>query len=85
VCADPPRDLHLSEGDLLVLITDGFCEWENTAGQQFGPERLEQVVRQVRQENPKAIIDALYKAALEFSDGTQQQDDLTAIVLKRTA
>jgi len=85
LCADPPRDLHLSEGDLLVLVTDGFCEWENTAGQQFGPERLEQVVRQVRQENPKAIIDALYKAALEFSDGTQQQDDLTAIVLKRTA
>jgi serine phosphatase RsbU (regulator of sigma subunit) len=83
--ADPPRDLNLSEGDLLVLVTDGLCEWENAAGQQFGAERLEQVVRHVRQKNPKEIIDELYKAALEFSGGTEQQDDVTAIILKRTA
>jgi serine phosphatase RsbU (regulator of sigma subunit) len=83
--ADPPQDLNLNKGDLLVLVTDGFYEWENTTGQQFGTERLEQVVRQVRERNPKEIIDALYKSALEFSEGTQQQDDLTAIILKRTA
>ena len=83
--ADPPRDLHLNEGDLLVLVTDGLCEWENASGQQFGTERLEQVIRQARQKNPKEIIQALYNAALEFSNGTQQQDDVTALILKRTA
>lgn len=82
--ADPPRNIRLNEGDLLLLVTDGFCEWENADGQQFGVKRLEDVVRAVRHKPPREIIQALYAAALDFSSGTQQQDDLTALVLKRT-
>ena len=82
--ADPPRNIRLNEGDLLLLVTDGFCEWENADGQQFGPKRLEDVVRAVKHKPPREIIQALYAAALDFSAGTQQQDDLTALVLKRT-
>lgn len=83
--ADPPQCLDLQEGDLLVLVTDGLFEWENATGQQFGQERLEKVIRSVRQKNPKEIIEALYHAVLEFSGGTRQEDDLTALILKRTA
>lgn len=82
--ADPPRNICLNPGDLLLLVTDGFCEWENADGQQFGSKRLEDVVRAVKYKAPREIIQALYAAALDFSAGTQQQDDLTALVLKRT-
>lgn len=85
LCADPPRNIHLNEGDLLLLLTDGFCEWENADGQQFGSKRLEDVVRAVKHKAAHEIIQAVYAAAVQFSAGTQQQDDLTALVLKRTA
>jgi serine phosphatase RsbU (regulator of sigma subunit) len=33
---------------------------------------------------PKDIIANLYQAVVKFSNGTKQQDDLTAVVIKRT-
>jgi serine phosphatase RsbU (regulator of sigma subunit) len=81
--SDPPDFLELSPGDLLVLATDGLYEWENAHGEQFGPKRLEDVIRRVRGSPPQEIIEALYKAVLEFSGGTKQQDDLTAVIIKR--
>ena len=32
---------------------------------------------------PSDIISALYRAVVDFSGGTKQQDDLTAVVIKR--
>jgi serine phosphatase RsbU (regulator of sigma subunit) len=84
LASDPPRFLDLNVGDLLVLATDGLYEWENTQGEQFGSRRLEEVIRRVRGSSPRDIIEALYKAVVEFSGGTKQQDDLTAVIIKRT-
>jgi serine phosphatase RsbU (regulator of sigma subunit) len=36
--------LTLQEGDLVLLITDGFLEWENNNGEQFGNARFEQTL-----------------------------------------
>ncbi len=83
--SDPALMLELERGDLLVLATDGFFEWANASGEQFGAERLEQVVRASRGMQAKEIISTLYRAVIEFSGGTAQQDDLTALVIKRTA
>lgn len=83
--SDPAVILELDPGDLLVLATDGFFEWANSRGEQFGTERLEQVVRESREKPASEIISTLYRAVIEFSGGTAQQDDLTAIVIKRTA
>jgi serine phosphatase RsbU (regulator of sigma subunit) len=83
--SDPALILELDPGDLLVLATDGFFEWANARGEQFGTERLEQVVRGSREKPSSEIISTLYRAVIEFSGGTAQQDDLTAIVIKRTA
>ena len=80
--SDPSQFLELRPGDILLLVTDGLYEWENSHGDQFGPQRLETVVRGARDLAPEGIIDALYKAVLEFSDGTKQQDDLTMVVIK---
>lgn len=82
--SDPPQTLELSSGDLLALATDGLYEWGNGQGEQFGQERLQKVIRQARESSPKEIIHALYKAVLDFAPGTRQQDDLTAVVFKRT-
>jgi len=82
--SEPPQVLELNRGDLLVLATDGFFEWANWQGELFGPKRLEEVIRTSKEKHPREIISALYQATIAFSGGTKQQDDLTAVIIKRT-
>lgn len=81
--SEPPHVLYLSPGDLLVLTTDGFFEWANPQDELFGCKRLEQVIRTSRAKPPSEIISDLYQAVIAFSGGTRQQDDLTAVIIKR--
>ena len=74
---------YMEHGDLLVLVTDGFYEWTNRNGEEFGLKRLEAVIRDSRDYSAKDIIAELRKAVAKFCQGTEQQDDLTAVVLKR--
>ena len=78
-----PLVVHLNEGDMIVLATDGFFEWEDAAGNQFGSERLEKVIRKACRLAPEEIIAELYQAVKQFAAGTKQMDDLTAVVIKR--
>ncbi|HXC94218.1 MAG TPA: PP2C family protein-serine/threonine phosphatase [Edaphobacter sp.] len=80
-----PVILEMKPGDMLVLATDGFFEWENAESEQFGVERLTQVVREARELPPDQIIAELYNAVKAFASGTKQVDDLTAVVIKRVA
>jgi serine phosphatase RsbU (regulator of sigma subunit) len=81
--SDPPTRLHLGTGDLVVLATDGFYEWENDQGEDFGIDRLQEVIRASRDFAPDEIISKLYQSVASFSNGTRQQDDLTAVIIKR--
>lgn len=81
--SDPAARLELETGDLILLATDGFFEWENDQGEQFGVGRTEKAIRASRDLAPREIIARLYDAVIEFSKGSQQQDDLTAVIIKR--
>lgn len=63
----------------------GFFEWENPNGEQFGLERLSEAIRQAKDQPAGDIIASLYSAVLQFVNGTEQQDDLTALIVKRDA
>ena len=78
-----PLKLPMECGDIVLLITDGFFEWENPTQEQFGTERLAEVVRRFSDREPEAIIAELYGAVVNFSQGTPQKDDLTAVLIKR--
>lgn len=83
--SDPPQIVELEPGDILVLATDGFFEWENNGGEQFGTERMEKAIRESRRLPGSEMIANLYRGVLDFSGGTKQQDDLTAVIIKRNA
>jgi len=80
--SDPPVRLHLQTGDFVLLVTDGFFEWENDRGEQFGIQRLEEGLRASRDLSASEIIKRLHNAVVSFSNGTKQQDDLTAVLIK---
>jgi len=73
----------LKAGDMIVLVTDGFYEWENPEAEEFGMERLKETIRQARDCSAEEVIARLHSAVKDFSRGTEQKDDLTAVVLKR--
>ena len=81
--SDPPSRLPLRPGDMVLLATDGFFEWENEHGEQFGVGRTEETIRASRDLPPSEIIARLYDAVKTFSNGSEQQDDLTAVIIKR--
>ena len=78
-------DIHLAEGDVLVLLTDGFFEWSRPDGEQFGEERVREIMRRHHDLPATEFIDLLHRAVVEFAAGTRQGDDLTAVVVKRVA
>ena len=79
---DPPAQFQLQNGDFVLLVTDGFFEWENHLGEQFGVQRMEEALRAARDLPAPKIIDRLHEEVIRFSNGTRQQDDLTAVLIK---
>jgi serine phosphatase RsbU (regulator of sigma subunit) len=73
----------LKAGDMIVLVTDGFYEWQNPESEEFGIERLKDTIRKARDCSAEEVITQLHAAVKNFSKGTEQKDDLTAVVLKR--
>jgi serine phosphatase RsbU (regulator of sigma subunit) len=81
--SEPPQSFPFDSGDMLVLCTDGFFEWANAKEELFGSDRLEKSIRSNREKPAAEIISSLYQDVIAFSGGTPQNDDLTAIVIKR--
>ncbi|MCE5280228.1 MAG: GAF domain-containing SpoIIE family protein phosphatase [Planctomycetaceae bacterium] len=70
-------------GDLAVITTDGFFEASAPDGELFGIERVMECVRQHRDSPAAEIIAHLHQAVLAFTHNAPQDDDLTAIVVRR--
>jgi serine phosphatase RsbU (regulator of sigma subunit) len=78
------REIALAPGDALVLVTDGFFECSNPAGERLGADRLADAIRRHRALTAGELIQRLYAEVVAFSgDGATQADDLTAVVIKR--
>ena len=48
--------LELAPGDMLVMLTDGFWEWEGADGEQFGVKRLKAGARRGRRPPAAEVI-----------------------------
>ena len=59
-----PQTLQFARGDILVLITDGFLEWSNANDEDFGEDRLKEVIHAHRDMSSAAIISESYSAVV---------------------
>ena len=77
--------IPLEKDDIVVLYTDGITEAQNNKGEMFGLERLKELVKKYAAEyGPEGIN---HHVALDFSQfvgETEQADDITLMVIKRT-
>ncbi len=77
---DAVVDLHT--GDLLLAFTDGVTEALNPAGEEFGEERLKDLVRGVAHLPISEITRSISERLREWIDDAVQHDDITFIVMK---
>lgn len=75
---------RLAPGDVLVIYSDGVTESLNEKEDEFGEERLLDVVRQHRNRTAAGIRDRIDEALTRFVGKAKTVDDLTLVILKRT-
>lgn len=80
---DISRHITFSAGDVLLLTTDGFMEWPNAQGQQFGSTKLEAFLAEHHALTATQLIECLHQTVLAYANGVQQRDDLTALVIRK--
>ena len=72
----------LAQGDVIVMFTDGVSEAMNGQEEDFTEERLEEVLKRVRTQDPAQIIQEIQLALEAHTQDTPQSDDITMLVLK---
>jgi serine phosphatase RsbU (regulator of sigma subunit) len=81
--SDGVRRMQVEPGDLIVLLTDGFYEYRNAAGDQFGDERVAQIILSHHHRPARELLQELLEATRAFAGGAPQMDDMTAVIIRR--
>jgi serine phosphatase RsbU (regulator of sigma subunit) len=72
----------LSEGDWLIVFSDGVSEALSASDEEYGDARIVEVVRKNNRLQPQQLLEALFTDVRDFAKGAAQSDDITALVLR---
>ena len=75
--------LPLNSAALLVMYSDGIAEAMNPNQEQFGEQRIAEVIQAHCRLTAADIVDALMRAAKTHAGTAPQSDDMTIVVVKR--
>ena len=76
------ESIAFSEGDSLLLYTDGVTEVMNISNEEFGQERLAELVHQNAERTAPDLLQAVRQALSAFGDNRPLVDDVTMVALK---
>ncbi len=77
------KEVPLNQGDVVVLYTDGITEAENMEREEYGMDRLCEVIKQHWQESAKALKQLIIDDVVAYIGQQQVFDDITVLVLKQ--
>jgi sigma-B regulation protein RsbU (phosphoserine phosphatase) len=75
--------LDLQHGDLLIAFTDGITESENARGEQFGEERLTELLVHNSDRPLNDIAKTVTEAVRNWASDPDNQDDTTILLARR--
>jgi serine phosphatase RsbU (regulator of sigma subunit) len=75
----------LSQGEALVIYSDGVSEANNLKGDEFGIEKLTEVIKKNLNRSASALRDKVESALSEFTQTAPANDDITLVIVKRTS
>lgn len=72
---------QLMPGDLFLIFTDGITEAMGPGDEQFGDERLIEVIKSRAAQGPGAVVDSVVSSVTSHLRGRAPQDDHSLIVI----
>ena len=79
-----PLRAEMDPGDVLGLISDGIYEYEDESGEQFGQQRVAEIVSNCEDLSAQELVNEILRAVRSFGGLAPQADDITIVLAKRT-
>ena len=76
------QELVLQTGDCVVVMSDGFPEMFNEAGEMLGFDKAAEVLKEIAAQTPQEIIDRFVEVSGKWAGARPADDDVTFVVLK---
>jgi sigma-B regulation protein RsbU (phosphoserine phosphatase) len=76
------KSVELAPGSMLAIFTDGVTEAVNKEDQEFGEERLLEVLKEARARTPEAVYKFVIERIRSWQGDLPQHDDITLIIAK---
>lgn len=77
------RTIAMGPDDILIAYTDGIVEPENVYGEEFGAERMMDLVVKYRTEASDEIITRIMEAVPNWTGSLELSDDMTVVLARR--
>ena len=75
---------QIDPGDTVVIYSDGVSEATDPEENEFGEERLMELIKEYRRQSPEELIKTIISKVEEFASGAPAADDFTLVVARRT-
>jgi len=79
---EQPTVFHFDEGNMAIITTDGMFEAANSEKKQFGLQRIIEHFRNNKDLSSAELLSSIRQEVASFAN-TAQDDDITAIVIKK--
>jgi PAS domain S-box-containing protein len=73
----------ITNGDIIVIYSDGISEAMNERMTEFGDEKIKRVIKSNLNKSSNEIIEGLFSTVNKHFGNASQNDDMTMIVLQR--
>jgi phosphoserine phosphatase len=80
---EAPRTNDLAPGDILGLITDGIFEYQNPRREQFGEDRVSELMLKYQHEPMTRLLEKIVQEVERFAELAPQGDDMTMLLVRR--
>lgn len=80
----PQRTVRFYSGSAVVFYSDGLVEACDPTGEEFGFQRLQELLNRLAGRSSRKLLDGLLQELDRFTAGTPLPDDLTVVVVSRS-
>lgn len=76
------KELEISSGDTILLLSDGLPELKNEKKKQYNYARVKDEFKSAAEKHPDEIVEHLKNSASQWIGGIEPDDDVTFVVIK---
>ena len=76
------NEVQMEKGDFLCLYTDGVTEALNVGGEEYGIDRLKEILSASVGQTAEEIVKGIVGSVKKYSGPVPQSDDITLVVLR---